>query len=173
MATQRMMALIEDLLKLSRITRAEINIVTVNLTQMAQSIITELQNSQPQRIVNMKIAAGLEDKADTRLIHIVLENILENAWKFTEKQPDAVIEFGSILQEGKTVYFIRDNGAGFDMSFADKLFIPFQRLHNVDEYQGTGIGLATVRRIIFRHGGNIWAEGKVNKGATFYFNLHK
>jgi PAS domain S-box-containing protein len=171
-ATQKMTAIIEDLLKLSRITRAEINITEINLTGIAQSVIDELRKSEPQRNINIKIAEGLKDKADMRLMHIALENLLGNAWKFTSKQPDALIEFGSIKKDNATVYFIRDNGAGFNMSYLDKLFTPFQRLHTEDEYPGTGIGLATVRRIIFRHGGNIWAEGLVNKGATFYFNLH-
>ena len=127
-ATQHMALLIEDMLKLSRITRTEINIGKVNLTRIAQSVIDELQKSQPQRHVEVIIADGLEDMADSRLMHIVLENLLGNAWKFTEKQAKAVIEFGLTAEGGKKVYFIRDNGAGFDMAYADKLFAPFQRL---------------------------------------------
>lgn len=106
-------------------------------------------------------------------MHIMLENLLGNAWKFTEKQSTAVIEFGFTMEGKKKIYFVRDNGAGFDMTYMDKLFTPFQRLHTAEEYPGTGIGLATVRRIIHRHGGNIWAEGQVGKGATFYFTLHE
>ena len=172
-STRLMAELIEDLLKLSRITRTDMDIVPVNLTRMARSIIDELQKSHPQRIVNIKIAGSLEDSADPRLIRIVLENLLGNAWKFTEKKTVAEIEFGSTKQDHKKVYFIRDNGAGFDMEYADKLFAPFQRLHNVDEYPGTGIGLATVRRIINRHGGTVRAEGLPGHGATFYFTLQE
>jgi light-regulated signal transduction histidine kinase (bacteriophytochrome) len=171
-ATRHMAELIEDMLRLSRITRAEINIAEINLTEIAQSVIDELRKSEPQRNINIIIAEGLKDKADARLIRIALENLLGNAWKFTSKQPDALIEFGSTKEGKKTVYFIRDNGAGFNMSYVDKLFIPFQRLHTENEYPGTGIGLATVRRIIFRHGGTVWAEAQVGKGATFYFNIH-
>jgi light-regulated signal transduction histidine kinase (bacteriophytochrome) len=172
-ATQHMALLIEDMLKLSRITRTEMNIGKVNLTRIAQSVIDELQKSQPQRHVDIRIANGLEVRADAGLMSIVLENLLCNAWKFTEKQAEAVIEFGLTAQDGKKVYFIRDNGAGFDMAFADKLFSPFQRLHSMEEYPGTGIGLATVRRIINRHGGKIRAEGQTGKGATFYFSLQE
>jgi len=171
-ATRHMAELIEDMLKLSKITRAEINITEINLTEIARSVIDELRKSEPKRNINIKIAEGLKDRADARLMRIALENLLGNAWKFTSKQPDALIEFGSTKEGEKTAYFIRDNGAGFNMSYVDKLFIPFQRLHTEDEYPGTGIGLATVRRIISRHGGAIRAEGMVNKGATFYFNLH-
>ena len=173
-ASTRLMAeLIEDLLKLSRITRTDMDIVPVNMTRMARSIIDELQRSHPQRIVNIKIAGSLEDSADPRLIRIVLENLLGNAWKFTGKKPIAEIEFGSTKKDNKTVYFIRDNGAGFDMEYADKLFAPFQRLHNVEEYPGTGIGLATVKRIVHRHGGTVRAEGSPGQGATFYFTLQE
>ena len=170
-ATQRMAQLIDDMLNLSRVTRMEMNIEKVNLTQIAWSIINELQKSQPERLINIKIADGLEDTADPRLMRIALENLLGNAWKFTRKQSEAVIEFGSTKEGGKKVYFIRDNGAGFDMAYADKLFAPFQRLHTVEEYPGTGIGLATVQRITRRHGGKVWAEGQVDKGATFYFSI--
>ncbi|MCJ7588646.1 MAG: PAS domain-containing protein [Candidatus Aminicenantes bacterium] len=170
-STQRMAQLIDDILKLSRITRSEMNIEKVNLTQIAWSIIDELQKSQPERLINIKIAEGLEDTADPRLMRVALENLLGNAWKFTGKQSEAVIEFGSTKEGEKKVYFIRDNGAGFDMAYADKLFAPFQRLHTTEEYAGTGIGLATVQRIARRHGGKAWAEGQVDKGATFYFSL--
>ncbi|MCX5848733.1 MAG: PAS domain S-box protein [Deltaproteobacteria bacterium] len=172
-AARRMGLLIEDLLKLSRITRMEMNIGTVNLTQIARSVINELQSTEPQRHVKVTITNNLEDKADSRLIRIAIENLLENAWKFTRKNTEAVIEFGSEKREGENVYFIRDNGAGFDMAYAGNLFAPFQRLHTEDEYPGTGIGLATVSRVIHRHGGNVWAEGQTDKGATFYFTLQE
>ena len=172
-ATQRMSTLIEDLLNLSRITRSEMSMEKVNLTRIVRSVINELQNSQPQRHVKIRIADGLEDIADSRLISIALENLMSNAWKFTAKQSEALIEFGSTREGSKKVYFIRDNGAGFEMTYMDKLFAPFQRLHTIDEYPGTGIGLATVRRIIHRHGGKVWAEGHTGKGATFYFSINE
>jgi light-regulated signal transduction histidine kinase (bacteriophytochrome) len=161
------------MIKLSRVTRTEINIEKVNLTRIAWSVINELQESNPQRHVDVRIADDLEDNADSRLMHIMLENLLGNAWKFTQKQSAAVIEFGCTKEGKKKIYFVRDNGAGFDMTYMDKLFTPFQRLHTAEDYPGTGIGLATVRRIIHRHEGNIWAEGQVGKGATFYFTLHE
>ena len=170
-ATQMMAQLIDDMLKLSRVTRTEMNIEKVNLTQIARSVINELQKSQPERFINIKIADGLEDTADSRLMRLALENLLGNAWKFTGKQAEAVIEFGATKEDERKVYFIRDNGAGFDMAYVDKLFAPFQRLHTMEEYPGTGIGLATVQRIINRHGGRVWAKGQVGKGATFYFSL--
>ena len=173
LASQHMEQLINDMFKLSRVTRTEINIDKVNLTQIARSVINELQESKPQRHVDIRIADDLEDNADSRLMHIMLENLLGNAWKFTEKQSTAVIEFGFTKEGKKKIYFVRDNGAGFDMTYMDKLFTPFQRLHTAEEYPGTGIGLATVRRIIHRHEGKIWAEGQVGKGATFYFTLHE
>lgn len=172
LATRRMADLIEDMLQLSRITRMEMIIEKVDLTTIARSLIIELQKSHPERNVRVKITEGLEDKADLRLTRIILDNLLRNAWKFTEKQPKATIEVGLWkMEDGKKTYFIRDNGAGFDMAYADKLFAPFQRLHADDEFPGTGIGLATVRRILNRHGGKIWAEGETGKGATFYFSF--
>ena len=172
-STLLMAELIEDLLKLSRITKTDMDIVPVNLTRIAQAIIDELQKTHPQRIVNIKIAGSMEDSGDPRLIRIVLENLLGNAWKFTGKKTMAEIEFGSTTKDNKKVYFIRDNGAGFDMEYAERIFAPFQRLHSVEEYPGTGIGLATVRRIIHRHGGTVRAEGSPGEGATFYFTLQK
>jgi len=160
-------------LQLSRLTRTEMNIEKINLTRIARSVIDELQKSHPQRHVEIKIGDGLEDTADSRLMRITLENLLGNAWKFTEKQVKAVIEFGCTEEGGKKVYFIRDNGVGFDMAYVDKLFAPFQRLHNEEEFPGTGIGLALVRRIIHRHGGKVWTEGQTDKGATFYFSLNE
>jgi PAS domain S-box-containing protein len=170
-ATSTMAELIEDMLKLSRITRSEMDIIKVNLSNIAKSITDELRKSQPQRIVNIKIADSLEDWADPRLMRIVLENLLGNAWKFTGEKEPAEIEFGLIKKDEAEIYFVRDNGAGFDMEYAHKLFAPFQRLHNIEEYPGTGIGLAIIKRIIHRHGGKVWAEGEPDKGATFYFTL--
>ena len=173
-ATRRMADLIEDMMQLSRITRMEMNIEKVNLTLIARSVMSELQKSQPQRHIEISIADSLEDTADLRLMRIVLDNLLSNAWKFTERQAKAKIEFGLWKTEGSVkAYFIRDNGAGFDMAYSDKLFAPFQRLHADDEFPGSGIGLATVRRIINRHGGKVWAEGQIGEGATFYFSLNE
>ncbi|MGD0278488.1 MAG: ATP-binding protein [Smithella sp.] len=172
-STLFMEELIEDLLKLSKITRTDMDIMPLNLTRMARTIMDELQKSQPQRLVNINIADSLEDFADPRLIRIVLENLLGNAWKFTGKKTAAEIEFGSTKKNHKKEYFIRDNGAGFDMEYAERIFAPFQRLHNTEEYPGTGIGLATVKRIIHRHGGTVRAEGEPGRGATFYFTLQE
>lgn len=172
-STRLMAELIEDLLKLSRVTRSEMDIVPVNLSRMARNILDGLMESQPQRLVNVKIAESLEDEADPRLIRIVLENLLGNAWKFSGKKAIAEIEFNSMKKDNKNVYYIHDNGAGFDMEYSEKLFAPFQRLHSIEEYAGTGIGLATVKRIIGRHGGTVWAEGEPGQGATFYFTLNE
>lgn len=170
-ATETMSDLIEDMLKLSRISRTEMDIVPVNLSSLVKSITDDLRKSQPERLVNFIIAENLEDYADPRLMRIVFENLLLNAWKFTGKNDKTQIEFGLTSKDGKKTYFIRDNGAGFDMEYAGKLFAPFQRLHNIEEFSGTGIGLAIVKRIITRHGGSIWAEAKVGEGATIYFTL--
>lgn len=170
-ASRRMGELIEDLLNLSRITRSEMHQKPVDLSSLAKTIAEELQHSEPERKVTFLIQDDLKTSGDPRLLRIALENLLGNAWKFTLNHPSATIEFGRIEQEGKQVFFVRDNGAGFDMAYADKLFTPFQRLHSLNEFPGTGIGLATVQRIIHRHGGKVWAEGEVEKGATFYFTL--
>lgn len=170
-ACKRMEQLIEDLLLLSRISRTQVHIETVQLSSLVQKIALALQQTQPQRQVEFRIAAGVMAKGDGRLLEIVLENLLGNAWKYTGKKAHTCIEFGTIQQEGQTVYFVRDNGAGFSMADADKLFYAFQRLHQQSEFEGTGIGLATVQRIIHRHGGKIWAEAVVDAGATFYFTL--
>jgi light-regulated signal transduction histidine kinase (bacteriophytochrome) len=138
---------------------------------MAQEIASELQKSEPERRVEFVISEGLVANGDARLLRLVLENLFSNAWKFTGKHPSAKIEFGVETYDGRYAYFVRDDGAGFDMSYIDKLFTPFQRLHGVTEFPGTGIGLALVQRIIHRHGGRVWAEGQVEKGATFYFTL--
>lgn len=170
-ATQRMGALIDDMLGLSRLTRAQMLVEKVDLTEIARSIVDEMQKAEPERVVTIKIAEGLEATADSKLMRIALENLLGNAWKFTGKHPAAIIELGATMEGAKTTYFVRDNGSGFDMAFVNKLFTPFQRLHSVEEFPGTGIGLGTVQRIMHRHGGKVWAEGEVGKGATFYFSF--
>ena len=170
-ATQRMDLLIDDLLNLSRVTRAEICEERIELSALANSVAAELQRVQPGRRVEFVIAPELHAKGDARLLRQVFENLLGNAWKLTSKRPIARIEFGSAAQGGSTTYFVRDNGAGFDPAYTDKLFGVFQRLHAMTEFPGTGVGLATVQRIIHRHGGRVWAEAAVEQGATFYFTL--
>jgi signal transduction histidine kinase len=170
-ASQRMGQLIDDLLNLSRVTRAEMRHEVVNLSDLSQKIAVELQETQPGRQVEFVIAEGLGAHGDAHLLRVVLENLLGNAWKFTSKHPHARIEFGVTQIEGKPAYFVCDDGVGFDMAYADKLFGAFQRLHSMTEFEGTGIGLATVQRIIHRHGGRVWAESAVGQGATFYFTL--
>jgi light-regulated signal transduction histidine kinase (bacteriophytochrome) len=171
-ATHRMGQLIDDLLNLSRVTRSDINLELVDLSLLASNICTELQHSQPERQVEFVIQSGLLAQGDTHLLRVVLVNLLNNAWKFTSKHAQAKIEFGAIQSEnGIPIYFVRDDGAGFDMAYTNKLFGPFQRLHGMNEFPGNGIGLATVQRIVHRHGGRVWAEGAVEQGATFYFTL--
>jgi light-regulated signal transduction histidine kinase (bacteriophytochrome) len=172
LATQRMGQLIDDLLNLSRLMRSEMQLETVDMSSLAQGICRELQETQPERQVELVIQPGLIVQGDSRLLQMLLTNLFDNAWKFTCKHTQAKIEFASITQEnGIPAYFIRDDGAGFDMAYAHKLFGPFQRLHRIDEFPGTGIGLAIVQRIVHRHGGRVWAEGLVEQGATFYFTL--
>jgi light-regulated signal transduction histidine kinase (bacteriophytochrome) len=169
-ATQRMAELIEALLALAQITRVELRREDLDLSVMAKTIAADLQRQEPTRRVTFVIAEGLRATGDPRLLRVVLENLLGNAWKFTAKRPQACIEVGQLIEpDGALVMFVRDNGAGFDMAYADKLFGTFQRLHRAGEFPGTGIGLATVQRIIHRHGGRIWAESGVGHGATFYF----
>jgi PAS domain S-box-containing protein len=170
-ATQRMGMLIDDLLNLSRVTRSEILREGVDLSNLARVIAEDLQKTQPERRVEFAIAPKLEAKGDTRLLRLALENLLGNAWKFTSKHQNARIEFGSAAHDGTTAYFVRDDGAGFDSTYAGRLFGAFQRLHAMTEFPGTGVGLATVQRIIHRHGGRVWAEGALEQGATFYFTL--
>lgn len=178
-ASQRMAQLIDDLLKLSRVTRSEIHKEKVDLSAKAAAILKELRSTDNRSNVDCILKPGLIAEGDGRLLKVVLENLLGNAWKFTSKREHARIEFGALEsqeldvsgQRGKLVYYVRDNGAGFDMKYADKLFGAFQRLHRAGEFPGSGIGLATVQRIVRRHGGRIWAEGAVNAGATFYFTL--
>jgi len=158
-------------LYLSRVTRAELRDQEVDLSELAGTIAGRLQEAEPERRVELKIRPGLVVTGDGQLLKIALENLLENAWKFTARQPEARIEFGATQVSGEPTYFFRDNGAGFDMTYAGRLFGPFQRLHAQHDFPGSGIGLATVQRIIHRHGGRVWAEGLVGQGATFYFTL--
>jgi PAS domain S-box-containing protein len=167
----RMAQLIDALLNLSRMSRAELHKEVVDLSALAQQVVDGLRHSQPQRQVECSVAENVTGRGDIRLLNVVLENILGNAWKFTSKCEKAYIEFGTIQHDDELIYFVRDNGAGFDPAYIDKLFGAFQRLHRADEFEGTGIGLATVQRIITRHGGRVWAEAELEKGATFYFTL--
>jgi PAS domain S-box-containing protein len=172
MSAQHMRELIDALLTLSRVTRTELQREPVDLSALIKAIATELQQREPARQVEFTIAEGLQASGDPRLLRIVLENLLGNAWKYTSKHAQAYIEVGTQVQpDGQLAYFVRDDGAGFDMAYADKLFGVFQRLHGPNEFGGTGIGLATVQRIIHRHGGRVWAEAAVDQGATFYFTL--
>ena len=170
---QRMGHLIEDMLQLSRLSRAEMIKKQVDLSALAQTIMERFMMDQPQRQVDFNIQAGLSAKGDVNLLEAVLANLLDNAFKFTSKQPYAHIEFGRTESNGQCVFFVRDNGAGFDMAYSKKLFGAFQRMHKVSEFPGTGIGLATVQRIIHRHGGRVWAEAEVGRGATFYFTIEE
>lgn len=167
----RMNQLIDTLLNFSHRTRAELRRETVNLSEMAKTIIAELGLTEPQRRVSCTIAEGVVVDGDANLLRVVLDNLLGNAWKYTARNEETVIEFGVAERRGKSACFVRDNGVGFDMAHKDLLFSPFQRLQNAREFEGTGIGLATVQRIVQRHGGQVWAEGEIGKGATFYFSL--
>ena len=170
-SSEHMAELIDNLLQLSRITRSEMKWEQVDLSAIAGSIAAEVQRSQPERQVRFDIAEGLADQGDGRLLQVVLDNLLSNSRKFTAKQPQAHIEFGAERFDGVPAYFVRDNGAGFDMAYSGKLFGAFQRLHPTSEFEGTGVGLAIVQRVIHRHGGKVWAESAVDRGATFYFTL--
>jgi PAS domain S-box-containing protein len=171
-AAQRMAELIDGLLSLSRVGRATLSRGPVELSALAQTVARELRQQEPTRRVEFVIEEGLTVDGDARLLRVVLENLLGNAWKFSAKQPQARLEFGAFTQpDGTRAFFVRDNGAGFDMAYANKLFGAFQRLHRASEFPGTGIGLATVQRIIHQHGGRVWGEGAVGQGATFYFTL--
>ena len=171
-ASSQMSALIDDLLRLSRVSRAEMHLQTVDLGAEVTRIAAELQRDDPDRRVRFAIQRPVQARADRALIRCVLEDLAGNAWKFTSGRDDALIEFGTTAAEDADVCcFVRDNGAGFDPAYAGKLFQPFQRLHTTREFPGTGIGLATVRQIVQRHGGRAWAEGAVGEGATFYFTL--
>jgi light-regulated signal transduction histidine kinase (bacteriophytochrome) len=166
-----MAVLIDDLLNLSRVTRTAVQPKFINLSKIAEEIVDSLRESQPERQVTVSITPDLMVEADPHLINIVLQNLLSNAWKFTAKQEQATIEFGQLPRAKERTFYVRDNGVGFDMAYVDKLFGVFQRLHSITEFPGTGVGLATVQRIIRIHGGQIWAESAEGKGATFYFTL--
>jgi PAS domain S-box-containing protein len=169
--TEKMDQLITSLLKFSRVSRSELHMGTVDLSAMARVIIAELRLNNPERRVSIAIAEGATARGDADLLRAVMENLIGNAWKYTRNRETTVIEFGILESSGERVYFIRDNGIGFDMSQADKLFDAFQRLPGTNEYEGHGIGLATVKRIVQRHGGRVWAEGEAGTGSTFYFTL--
>ena len=170
-ASQHMGLLIDDMLALSQVTRRDIHLTQTDLSQMAASIVADLREVEPQRKVEFILAPGLVAATDAQLIRIALNNLLGNAWKFSGRLPHARIEFGITDHNGEQVYFVSDNGAGFDMTYATKLFGAFQRMHGVKDFKGTGIGLATVRRILDRLGGKIWAVSAPDQGATFYFTL--
>ena len=170
-ASQRMGGLIDDLLHLSRLTRREMRRQQVDLSAVARSVVKELRAAEPDRQVEVLIDEGLVAYGDPGLLRILMENLMGNAYKFTARHPTARIEFGAMCEGGETIFFVRDDGAGFDMAYVDKLFGAFQRLHHVTEFEGAGIGLATVQRIVHRHGGQVWAEGAVEEGATFHFTL--
>lgn len=167
----RMARLIDDLLGLSRITRADMTLQDIDLSELAHAVMNELQAGDPDRDVNVNIEPGLMARGDRRLLRALLDNLLGNAWKYTGKVADGHIDFGAAQQNGETVYRVKDDGAGFDMAYAGKLFQVFQRLHTMNEFEGSGVGLAIVERVVARHGGRIWAEGTVDVGATFYFTL--
>jgi PAS domain S-box-containing protein len=170
-AARRMNELIDDLLKLSSVSRHELQRAPVNLSLLAETVLGELQKAEPERRVRLVVAPGLVAPADARMMRIVFENLLSNAWKFVAGQSSAEIEFGVIEGRGVRAFFVRDNGVGFSMEYAQRLFGAFERLHPPGEFPGTGIGLAIVQRIIHRHGGRVWAESRVSRGAAFYFTL--
>ncbi len=170
-ATQRMAQLIDDLLKLARVSRSEMRTESVDLSALANDMLAECRKADPNRRVECVVQDHVLGHGDPQLLSLVLENLIGNAWKFTSKTPRARIEFAVADQDGEEVYFVRDNGAGFDMTYSEKLFGAFQRLHSISEFPGTGVGLATVQRIIRRHGGRVSAQGAEGKGATFSFTL--
>ncbi|HEX3000576.1 MAG TPA: ATP-binding protein [Armatimonadota bacterium] len=170
-AVQRMARLIEDILNLSRTIRAEMHFTEVDLSAQAREVVDELRRAEPERAVEVSIQDDLMVEGDETLLRQIVQNLIGNAWKFTSKTPDARIWFGAERENGRIVYHVRDNGAGFDMHYSQNLFVPFRRLHAESEFPGTGIGLSIVKRIVQRHGGDIWAEGAPGKGATIYFTL--
>jgi len=171
-SAQQMAQLIDDLLNLSRLTRSELKREPIDLSGIARAVVAELVRRTPDRHVAVRIEDGLAADGDGRLMKVALENLLGNAWKFTGKRADPEIELGAVTLGGLLTYYVRDNGAGFDMAYSDKLFGVFQRLHGANEFEGTGVGLVTVHRIVRRHGGKIWAEAVVDHGATFFFTLN-
>ncbi|HTE50445.1 MAG TPA: response regulator [Kofleriaceae bacterium] len=170
-ATAHMSSLIDGLLDLSRVTGGQLDRESVNLSQIAEAVLEELGRRDPTRRVTSDLEAGLVASGDRRLVTVALENLLGNAWKFSARRAEAHIELGRVVLDGEVTFFVRDDGAGFDPTYGGKLFKAFQRLHSRAEFDGTGIGLATVGRIVARHGGRIWAESSVDKGATFFFTL--
>ncbi len=170
-ASQRMEGMIDDLIEMLRVAQVPCLQRDVNLTAMAASIAVRLRKQSPLRQVEFVVMEGVHARGDAQLLWVALSNLLDNAWKFSSVRPCAIIEFGKVLQGEKSVCFVRDNGAGFDMDYVEKLFSPFQRLHKASEFSGEGIGLALVRQVVERHGGTVWAEGKQNQGATVYFTL--
>ena len=170
-ATHRMGELIDDLLQLSKVMKGDLHRENVDLSKIAHKLVSAIQKSAPQRKVDFVITDGLEANGDSNLLEAVLANLFDNAFKFTSKHAQARIEFAKTLKNGKPIFFIKDDGAGFDMAYVNKLFGTFERLHSEEEFSGTGIGLATVQRIIHRHGGRVWAEGELEKGAIFYFSI--
>lgn len=170
-AAQKMGKLIDALLSLSRVSRTQIKREAVDFSFEVKRILEDLKQSGPDRLVNIIVANGVTAQADLELSRILLQNLLSNAWKFTAKKKNPTIEFGVRIEQGRTVYFVRDTGAGFDMSYVNKLFGAFQRLHSDSEFEGTGIGLVTVQRIVHRLGGEVWAQAKLDDGATFFFTL--
>jgi len=170
-AVEKMGQLIDDLLNLSRVTRVEMQRGRVDLSRLARKTFEEIRRSQPDRPIDLLVADGLTGAGDERLLGVVLRNLLDNAWKFTLRKDRARIEFGAVAAAGGTAFFVKDNGTGFDMTYAGKLFQPFQRLHAMREYPGTGIGLATVKRIVERHGGRVWIEAQPGRGTTVCFTL--
>ncbi len=170
-ASRRMGRLIDDLLRLSRIARSEFQRRRTDLSKVVRSVVGELRTAEPNRQVEVLIQEEVTAECDEPLLRIVLQNLLRNAWKFTSRSPAPRVEFGSLDEGTPRACFVRDNGAGFDMAYANKLFGAFQRLHRAEEFEGNGIGLALVQRIVQRHGGRVWAEAEVGKGATFFFTV--
>ncbi len=168
---KKMQKLIEDILSLSRVNRMEVKREKVDLSATVKGYLKELQESEPGRKVSFIIKENLVVLADPRLVHIALENLLRNAWKFTSKKEESLIEFGSEIQNGRTVFFVKDNGVGFDMQEAQRMFEPFKRVHSGSEFGGTGIGLSIVKRVVDHHGGSVWARGEIGNGAIFFFTF--
>lgn len=170
-AAQQMGQLIYDMAQLASVTRQAMQYTDVDLTALVNRVSAELQRQQPERQVDWRVQPERWVRGDARLLEMALQNLLTNAWKFTRRVSSARIEIGALRQAEQVVYYVQDNGVGFDMAYLDKLFVPFERLHRVEDYEGTGMGLATVRRIILRHGGTVWTEGKEGEEAIFYFTV--
>lgn len=170
--SQNLGQMIDSLMRLAKLSHNQLMLQTVNLSELAANIINQLKKNEPERQVEIDIKSEMIVKGDKSLLELALKNLIKNAWKFTGKTPQAIIEFGEQEIDGKRTFYIKDNGAGFNAQYKDKLFKEFSRLHNKEQFEGTGIGLAIVYRIISRHGGEIWAEGQEKHGATFYFRLH-